>query len=207
MQLVDQILPPISKWDEVKLCVALPLLEAVLNSANRARKTYDSATLDTLRSMITYLAQFSISSDHDARSRSAAASCLFSVLFYSTRQGDECNGDVEIFRKVLEEVVRQTLTHGMTCLEKDLNDITPRASGSIVETSFVDVRSSFSRVEDALNFLGLLVSHLSHTPTPYDTFFADQYIHLSAVSLLGRVRQQHATEALFLKQQTRLLLS
>jgi len=149
VQFVDQILPPLSEWDEVKLYVALPLLAAVLKSSNQVWRTLDSVALGALRSMITYLAQFSISSDHDAHSRSAAASCLFSVLFHST-QDDDCDGEVHLFHQLLEEVYLE-LTDAVTCLKKVNDTLTKRASSSLLH-------SSLSQVGDTFSFLGLLGS-------------------------------------------------
>jgi len=156
-QFVDQILPPLSEWDEVKLCIAFPLLAAVLNSLNESWGTLDSATLKILRSMITDLAQFSISSDHDAHARSAAASCLFSVLYHSG-QDDDCDEDVSNFRKLLEDVVHPVLTNAISHLKGEVNDAaTSRASSSLLQTPET-LRSSFSQVEDIISFLGLLGS-------------------------------------------------
>ena len=155
VEFVDPIMPPLSEWDELKLCVGLPLLAAILNSSSQVYRLLESATLKTLRSMITYLAQFSISSDHDTHSRSAAASCLFSVVFHSN--GD----DAHVIQNLLEKVVSPALTIALDCLLKEVTDAaTPRASGCLIETSKQSMQSTFSRVEDALSFLGLLVSHL-----------------------------------------------
>lgn len=157
VQFVDQILPPLSKWDEVKLFVAFPLLAAVLNTPNQEWRKCDRATLGSLQSMITYLAQFSISPDHDARSRSAAASCLFSVLFESSQGGS--SGGVQIFQKLLEEVVCPGTIDSLSCIGKEVSEsFTPRTSSSLSETSYESMQSSFSQLEDSLNFMGLLGS-------------------------------------------------
>lgn len=156
VQFVDQILPPLSEWDEVKLYVALPLLAAVLNSSNKAWSGLESDTLATLKSMTTYLAQFSISPEHAAPARSAAASCLFSTLFHSSDGGG--GADAETIQTLLKEVVSPVLTSASNGLSKEvLNDsTTPRASGSaVVETS--TLLSAFSRVNDALSMMSVLV--------------------------------------------------
>ena len=168
VQFVDQILPPLSEWDEVKLYVALPLLAAVLKSSNQVWKSLDSVGLGALRSMITYLAQFSISSDHDAHSRSAAASCLFSILFHST-QDDDCDGEVHLFHQLLEEVYLE-LTDAVTCLKKVNDTLTKRASSSLLH-------SSLSQVGDTFSFLGLLVSRI--LSRLFECVFTGQYIHPS----------------------------
>ena len=85
---VDQILPPLSEIDEVQLYVAFPLLAAVLNGQNDVWKVVSSATGERLQSMTTYLAQFTMSEDHDSFSRSAAASCLFAILIHGGEGGD-----------------------------------------------------------------------------------------------------------------------
>ena len=86
---MDQILPPLSELDEVKLYVAFPLLAAVLNGQKDIWKIVSPAAGERLLSMTTYLAQFSMSSDHDSFSRSAAASCLFAILKHEDEGGEE----------------------------------------------------------------------------------------------------------------------
>jgi len=160
VKFVDQILPPLSEWDEVKLCVSLPLLAAVIRSS-QAWRTLDSAILDTLRSMITYLAQFSIASaDHDPHARSAAASCLFSILFHGNVE-DDSDGGIDIIQKLLAEVVSPALEDALTCLNNELSDsLTPRVSGSVTDDPEDALLFMFSRVEDTLDLLSVLVSHI-----------------------------------------------
>jgi len=181
----------------VKLYVAFPLLAAVLNSSNQVWRTLDSATLESLRSMVAYLAEFSISADYDARSRSAAAKCLFSVLFHSS-QDDGCDGDIETLHTLLEEV-HQVVTDAVTCLEKEATEtITPQKSGNpkALEES---MHASFSRIEDALSFMGLLVSHapsrLIHAPSQ------SSLLSLLLMLFFTRAQRQLAREALSLEQQ------
>ncbi|KAL7545756.1 hypothetical protein ACHAWF_009108 [Thalassiosira exigua] len=148
VQFVGQILPPLSKWDEVKLSVAFPLLAAVLRAPNERGRVYESSTLETLRSLIPYLAEFSMSSDYDAGTRSAAASCLFSVLFFS----EETKCDAQVIQTLLKEVVRPVACDAVSSL-KEMKDITLQRFES--QNYFL---TSFTRLQDALNFMSLLVS-------------------------------------------------
>ena len=100
VQIVDQVMPPLSEWDEVKLYVTLPLLAALLTSSNKVWNSLDSATLKTLSSMITYLAEFSISSDPDAQAKSAASVCLFYILFHGS---EDDKSDVLIISDILSK--------------------------------------------------------------------------------------------------------
>ena len=160
VQIVDQVMPPLSEWDEVKLYVTLPLLAALLTSSNKVWKSLDNATLKTLSSMITYLAEFSISSDPDAQAKSAASACLFYILFHGS-EDDESDDDTLVIQKLLEEVVSPSLVNSLDCLKREVSDIqTPRASGSAMEESKESLHSNFSQVDDTLNFIGLLVSHV-----------------------------------------------
>ena len=160
IQFVDQIMPPLSETDEVNLFVALPLLAAALTSTTKVWETLDSATLKLLSSMVTYLAEFSISSDHNAHSRSAAATCLFSILFHRSEDGDGSGGsDVLVIPKLLQEVVLPALVSSLDSLKTEVSDVlTPRASGSVVEASEESMHSAFSQVEDTINFISMLVS-------------------------------------------------
>ena len=155
MQFVDQILPPLSEWDEVKLNVALPLLAATLKSSNQVWSKLESQTSDMLKTMITYLAQFSLSSDHVANSRSAATTCLFAILLNS--------GEPDEIQTLFEEAVASELTNAMSLLKNEVSDgLTPRASGSLtIESSGETLQSTFSRVNDILSFMSVLVSDTS----------------------------------------------
>jgi len=110
---------------------------------------------------MTYLAEFSISSEHNDHSRSAAATCLFSILFHRSEEpGDGSGGsDVLVIQKLLQEVVLPALVSSLDSLKKEVSDVlTPGASGSVVEASEESVHSAFSQVEDTLNLISMLVS-------------------------------------------------
>ena len=160
VQIVDQVMPPLSEWDEVKLYVTLPLLAALLTSSHKVWKSLDSATLKTLSSMITYLAEFSISSDPDAQAKSAASVCLFYILFHGS-EDDKSDDDTLVIQKLLKEVMSPSLVNSLDCLKGKVSDIqTPRAPSSAMEESEESLHSIFSQVDDTLNFIGLLVSHV-----------------------------------------------
>ncbi|KAL3775267.1 hypothetical protein ACHAW5_010905 [Stephanodiscus triporus] len=152
---VNKILPPLSECDEVGLYVSLPLLGAALKRPNKDPKKLECATSATLMSMVDDLALFSIRSDHHVHSRSAAASCLFSVLFQSSEDKECC---ACVIQKLIEEVVCPVLANALSCLEKEISESpTPRASGG-VEVSSKSLSSVFSKVEDTLSFMSVLGS-------------------------------------------------
>lgn len=171
------------------LYVTLPLLGAALKRSNKDSKKLESATSATLMSMVEDLALFSIRSDHHVHSRSAAASCLFSVLFQSSEDNESC---AYIIQKLMEEVVSPVLTNALSCLEKEVSESpTPRASGG-VEVSSKSLSSVFSKVEDTLNFMCVLVSRLFRSIC----VICKRKSCYTMSSSLFRVQQQHAKEAL-----------
>jgi hypothetical protein len=148
---VNQYLPPLSEWDEVKLYVVLPLLAAALRNSSLDWKKLDSATLSTLVSMVKDLAQFIASSDHVAHSRSAAASCLFSILVNTIEDcGIDDNCDKDTISNLLVEVVSPVLVKAASGINEEVGDSpTPRQS----------LRSAFCKFEEALDLMGVLVSY------------------------------------------------
>lgn len=169
VQFVNQYLPPLSEWDEVKLYVVLPLLAAALRNSKLDWKKLDSAALSTLMSMVNDLAQFIASSDHVAHSRSAAASCLFSILV-NTREdcGIDDNDENNTISNLLVEVVSPVLEKAASGINKEVGDFpTPRQS----------LRSAFCKFEEALDLMGVLVSY-----SQIDLCILSNY-HLIIVSL------------------------
>lgn len=142
---MDQILPPLSELDEVKLYVAFPLLAAVLNGQNDVWKVVSSATVERLQSMTKYLAQFSISADHDSCSRSAAASCLFAILI--SPQSDSSGENI---KNLLDRVVHPAVTESVARLQQTFDG----TSGVAVAPD----HACIANVEAALNFMALLGS-------------------------------------------------
>ena len=139
---VDQILPPLSELDEVKLYIALPLLSAALNGQKDAWEVISPATIERLLSMTTSLAQFSISGDHDPPSRSAAAACLFAILAHDST-GDS-------IRHLLGSVVYPTVKESVARLKQHV--------GKMPEASDVCQSSYTANVEAALNLMALVGS-------------------------------------------------
>lgn len=144
---MDQILPPLSELDEVKLYVAFPLLAGVLNGQNDVWKVVSSATVERLQSMTTYLAQFTISADHDSFSRSAAASCLFAILIHGDGAIDSSGENI---KNLLHRVVYPAVTESVASLQQTFEG----ATGLTVAPD----HACIANVEAALNFMALLGS-------------------------------------------------
>ncbi len=197
---MDQILPPLSEWDEVKLCITFPLMTSILNSSNDVWNMLNDVTIEGLTSMVTYLAEFSISSDHETRSRSAAASSLFSILIHC-KEDEGCNS----IQALLENIVCSDLVDAASSLTQDLTAIlTPRASCVPLESSAR--LPSFSRVEDTLNFVGLLVSwHMTRFLLLISSLHLSS--HFTRMYTQHRARQQHAKVGLTPEQLMQLQLS
>lgn len=143
---VDQILPPLSELDEVKLYVAFPLLAVVLNGQNNVWNVMSPDTGERLQSMTTYLAQFSMSSDHDSFSRSAAASCLFAILIHGDKDGGNLSD--ENIKNLLDRVVYPAVTESVACLQHVFDGASAAASYD----------ACTANVEAALHFMALLGS-------------------------------------------------
>lgn len=174
---MGQILPPLSEWDEVKLCVSFPLLAALLGSSSTVLKTFDHETTDNLNSMTPYLAQFCIGSDYDSFSRSAAASCLFSILLQNTDDADSC------VKLLMNDVVLSALVDSIDVLRNDLVDVlTPKAAGGLPQSSNYSSFTGFSRVEGQLNFMGMMVSIFFVFTAFLSNFFAFIYLFCSRIA-------------------------
>ena len=182
----------------MKLYVTLPLLSAALNSSNQVWRTIDSASLEALRSMATWLAQFSISSDHGAQTRSAALSCLFTILLH----GNQDDGYDSLFHTLLDEG-HSALTDLMTFLKKEVSASTSGAYGSLLQSP-KSLHSALSQVEDIFSFLGVLV-RCSFFHSVILHFFSVPLNEISTISPMVRVQQLLAKEDLLLKLQTRLV--
>lgn len=144
---VDQVLPPLSEQDEVKLYVTFPLLAALLNGQNDVWTVMNSTTALRLQAMTTYLAQFSISTDHDCHSRSAAASCLFAIL---THGNDATDSDPGSIRNLLETVCFPAITDAAAKMQQNFD----RASTGNTEFD----PTCFTNVDAVLDFMALLGS-------------------------------------------------
>lgn len=151
-KLVGQVLPPLSIWDEVKLCVSLPLLASILSNSECIRTKPYVGPLTTVNFMIRHLAEFVMRSDHESRARSAAASCLFSMLI---NFDDGSLTSQEIIDDVIVEALFESLqilqANTYTTPAPTTNDVLFISNGSVIE-------SHFFRVENIFNFMSLLVS-------------------------------------------------
>jgi hypothetical protein len=145
----------------VSLYITLPLLDAVLKRSRQDSKKLENRTSATLMSMVEELALFSIRSDHHVHSRSSAASCLFSILLQSSKDNDI--GGIRVLDKLLGEVIFPELSTALRCLKRAVSEIpTPRASGG-VELPGKSLPSIFSKVNDTLSLMSVLVSRLFHS--------------------------------------------
>lgn len=140
VQFVNQVLPPLSEWDEMKLFLVLPLLAAVLRNHSLDWRTLDSATSSTLMSMVQDLTQFIANSDHVAHSRSAAASCLFSIL-----ENDSNDDREHSIRSLLVKAVSPMLEKAIRCLNTE-------------NASRVSLHRAFCQIKDTIDLMGVLVS-------------------------------------------------
>uniref|UniRef100_A0A7S3Q246 MMS19 nucleotide excision repair protein n=1 Tax=Chaetoceros debilis TaxID=122233 RepID=A0A7S3Q246_9STRA len=73
---VSQVLPPLSDWDEAELFILLPILSVLLSS--KAELSDNSRA--TLVNIIMDLSEYALSRGHRFAARSAASTCLFSII-------------------------------------------------------------------------------------------------------------------------------
>ena len=144
---VTNILPPLSDDDEISLYVSLPLLAAVLKRSNKDFNMLEEGTSTILMSLVEDLALFSIRSDHHVHTRSAAASCLFSILFQSSEDNE--TNCARLIEKLMKEVVAPALTTALIRLNKVFSETS--TTGGVGAHASV-----FSQVEDTLSFMGVL---------------------------------------------------
>ncbi|KAL3805021.1 hypothetical protein HJC23_003249 [Cyclotella cryptica] len=150
-KLVEQVLPPLSRWDEVKLCVCLPLVASILSDSEFGRKR-NVGLLTTVNSMIRHLAEFVMRSDHESRSRSAAASCLFSI-FINFDDGSLTS------QEIIEGVIFEALVGSLQMLGADtLMPPVPTSNDILVSSNGCAIDTHFFRVENIFSFMSVLGS-------------------------------------------------
>lgn len=151
VQFVNQVLPPLSEWDEMKLFVMLPLLAVVIRNRSLDWRNLESATSSTLMSMVQDLTQFIASSDHVAHSRSAAASCLFSILVNTSEsnENDNNNDRRHSIRRLLVKAVSPMLEKAISSLTTEVGDYA---------ASSMSLHKAFNQIKDTIDLMGILVS-------------------------------------------------
>jgi hypothetical protein len=84
MKMVSDILPPLSQADSFRLCVWLPILSEALHAPPDEEAEDEMGTDDSIEEiaaiLIRGLTDVTTTSDFDAETRSAAASCLYAVI-------------------------------------------------------------------------------------------------------------------------------
>jgi len=159
---IGQVIPPLSEWDEVKLSVCLPLLASILNCSDHVWSKLEASSIDGLKSMTPYLAQFCMSPDHKPYARSSASSCLFSTIFHASNDEEQCDDDeYAIVHQLLDNNVFPALEEAVESLKADVSDLACKETSGFVSAS------SFSRVEDILNFMSVLGSAAECKGGPY----------------------------------------
>ena len=83
VDLLNQALPPLSRWDEVILCVVSPLLVAILSNSDDVKGLLGDISPNDLESMIRQLSEFAISSRFEKQARASAASSLFLLFLHA----------------------------------------------------------------------------------------------------------------------------
>ncbi len=127
----SQVLPPLSDWDVAELCTVLPILSVILSSDLILSEELNKL----LTCMISDLTQYALSDDNQASTRSAAASCVFSIIAkHQDNDSQRCLG-----LDVLKDIVCPTIVSNMERKSQDELD----------------------ELEDALNFLALVGSAAS----------------------------------------------
>ncbi len=100
-----QVLPPLSDWDNIKLCVVLPILSIILTSESTIGKK-------TSHFLATSLTEFVLTRYHHSTARIAAASCIFCIIVKQPQEESNC-----IDLKVLVDMISPLVTAKMKALE------------------------------------------------------------------------------------------
>lgn len=137
VSVVSKVLPPLSNKDVNKLSISLPLLASSFENTEALCKETGpdyTAMVQQLSSIANDLAFYSLNLNYDARSRSAAATCLHAyIVYFANRDIGKC--PVE---PLLEEVIVPSLLQGLKAAPSD---------------------HSVKESVDCLNLAAVLVSH------------------------------------------------
>jgi len=85
---VSQVLPPLSDWDGAELCTLLPILSVILSS----KVVVQDDTSVTLTKILSDLVGYALNEEALGASRSAAASCAFSIVASYQYKDNACIG-------------------------------------------------------------------------------------------------------------------
>jgi len=132
VELLDQSLPPVSKWDENKLCVVSSLAAATLTNSEDIKGLLKDVPSKVLKTLIRQLSEFVIGSQHEKQSRASAATCLFLIVVHADLDEDSS----AILQATLDEIYT-TLVESLKTLQSD-------ARNPLV----------LSRIEEIFNFMG-----------------------------------------------------
>lgn len=131
---VEQVLPPLSDADTIKLSIALPFLSGAMEGSHPATNYVAHGgliTIDVLRGMIGDLADFAMTSEHFPGARSHAARCLHATIsIFTPRNAQECPA-----RDVTKENVIPSLKSSIDAARKIKHHLKEREA---VVTSFLD---------------------------------------------------------------------
>ena len=100
----SQVLPPLSDWDGAELCTIIPVLSVVLGEG----ASLNSDMMETLIGVLPDLADYVLNRQIIGASRSAAASCLFSIIERYQLKSDECLG-LKILKSHVSPVIVNSL--------------------------------------------------------------------------------------------------
>lgn len=92
-----EVLPPLSDWDNTRLCICLPILSLILDSDDNFDET-------TLCPLLTSLIEYILTRENYDSARTAASSCIYSIISKHLR--DENKSFIEkIFTDTLSPLV------------------------------------------------------------------------------------------------------
>jgi hypothetical protein len=87
---ISQVIPPLSDWDGVELCTLLPVLSIIL--AHDTGFLHQNNATKTLIQIAPDLLDYALTRETDVASRSAAASCCFSIISKYQDDINSCMG-------------------------------------------------------------------------------------------------------------------
>ena len=134
--LLNQALPPLSRWDEIKICVVSSLLAAILSNSDNAKGLLVNISPDELESIIRQLSEFAISSQYEKQARASAASSLCLLFLHA-----EYDFESLPMSQIVCDSLYGPLFECLKTLQSDAKN-----------------PSAFAQVEEIFSFLGFWVS-------------------------------------------------
>ena len=134
ISLVSRILPPLSDEDAIRLSVMLPLLAESLENGNLPSP--EEPGISEFEATYKDLATYALNSEYDARSRSAASSCMFSYIVHlAKKDSTTCPSKLLLEEIVMPAIVEASSEKGVGEKLSDLLNLSSILVSLALETN------------------------------------------------------------------------